>query len=109
MRFRRQGHSERTIYIVYVLWMIGHSQRTIAISMGLRTKQVSGIVYNSPYNDRASMSSDAVRSALADLKAIRFGADKVPIDGGALNKIAFEPKPLTARQQRGPLRRKMQR
>lgn len=105
--FRRNQHADRTVYIVYVLWVIGHSQRTIASALRLRTKQVAGIIHNSPYRDRAGM-TDAVRQQhLADLLEIRFGEDGKSLDGGALDRIPLKLRALGARQARGPLRRKV--
>ncbi|QPC87100.1 hypothetical protein GA830_10375 [Mesorhizobium sp. NBSH29] len=106
--FRRQVHADRTIYIVYVLWMIGHSHRTIAAALGMRSKQVAGIIHNSKvYRGRAAMTDDERRQHLEDLRVIRAGDDGQTIDNGALDRIPFKVRPLKARQGRGPLKRKV--
>lgn len=108
-KFRRFLHTDRVVYVACVLWMIGHSQRSIARALGLRPKQVSGIIENAGFLGRASMSDGERAKQLADLEQIRFGEDGTPLDGGALNRIPFKIRALDARQVRGPLRRKVQR
>ena len=105
--FRQTRHPERTRYIVYVLWLVGFSQRAIATATGLRTKQVSGIIEGSIYKDRAAMDDAFRQRCLSDLKAIRFDEQGKALDGGALDRIGFRIRPLDARQSRGPLRRKV--
>lgn len=96
-------------YVVWVLWLIGYSQRAIAAAVGLRTKQVAGIIYNSgEYRDRASMTEEERASKLDELAAIRI-EDGVKLDGGALDRVPFAIRPLGVRQARGPLARKMRR
>lgn len=108
--YRRFRHDDRTIYVVYVLWIIGYSQRAIAVALRLRSKQVAGIIHNSGvYRDRAAMTDSERAQRLSDLRAIRFDENGTPLDGGALDKIPFALRPLTGRQAQGPLRRKVRR
>jgi hypothetical protein len=102
-------HSERVRYIVYVLWLIGYSQRAIAGALKLRTKQVAGIIEGSVYKDRAAMDDRFRQDRLDDLKSIRFDEAGVALDGGSLDKVPFRIKPLSDRQHRGPLARKLRR
>lgn len=96
--------------MIYVLWLVGFSQRAIAASMRLRTKQVSGILENSPgYACRADMSDARRTELLAELIAIRVGEDGTKIDGGMLDRVSLKLRPLDGRQSRGPLRRKLTR
>lgn len=106
--FTRQRHPDRIVYIVLVLWLTGHTLRAIAAAAGLRTKQVSGIVGNSEYRNRADMSDRERLAKLLELKAIRF-ENHTALDAGALDRIDWKLRPLGARQARGPLRRKVQR
>ena len=80
--YRQTRHEDRIRYIVYVLWMIGHSQRAIAAALGLRTKQVAGLIHRSDYQNRAAMSDAEIASKLQDLEAIRFDDQGIPLDGG---------------------------
>jgi len=95
---KRQKHSETTIYIVYVLWVIGYTQKAIAGVVGLSKAQVAGIVDASAYANRAAMSESDRTDHLADLWAIRFDAKGVSLDGGLLDKIVWDTMPLEKRQ-----------
>lgn len=96
--------------MIYVLWLIGFSQRAIAASIGLRTKQVAGIVSGSKeYCDRAAMSDEQRAAFLAELLAIRVGDDGAKLDRGMLDRVPLRLRPLGGRQCRGPLRRKLAR
>ena len=105
--FRRMRHSDRDCYTVYVLWMIGYPARAIGSALGLRTKQVAGIIHNSEYKSRATMTDEEIRAVLADLERNRYDEQGWPIDGGRLDCIKFTPRPLTGRQQRRPSKRKV--
>ena len=109
MIFRRAQHDESVRYIIYVLWLIGYSQRAIAAVLKLRTKQVSGIIEGSIYCNRAAMDDEFRQARLTDLEMIRFDENGVALDGGRLDRIRFVIRPLGARQGRGPLRRKVAR
>ena len=99
-------HTDPTKYIVFVLWLIGHSERAIARAMGFRPKQISGIIGKSEYKNRSAMTDQERKKLLAELKEVRF-LDGVPLDGGRLNKIRWEIIPLGGTQLRGPLKRKI--
>jgi hypothetical protein len=107
--FARRRHPESLVYVVLVLWLIGHAERAIAAAAGLRRKQVSGIVHNSEYRNRAGMTDVERAERLGELRAIRFGDDGRPLDGGALDRFDWSVRPLGARQARGPLRRRLTR
>jgi hypothetical protein len=102
---QRRRHADPEKYMVYVLWLIGYSQRSIAITLQLRTKQVAGIIDRSDYRNRAIMTDQERRSLLYELKEVRY-EDGIPLDGGRLDRIEWELLPLGATQMRGPLRRK---
>lgn len=103
--FRRYTHDDAIRYTVYVLWLVGYSQRAIGAALRLRKTQVAGIIANSPYKGRALMERAELLQHLADLKDIRMDDAGAPLDGGRLDKIAFEPRPLNGRQKRHFLRR----
>lgn len=102
----KRRHDDAQKYVIYVLWLIGHSERTIARTLGLRTKQVAGIISRSEYTGRSSMSDQEREILLGELREIRF-EDGVPLDGGKLDKIPWEIRTLGESQLRGPLRRKI--
>ncbi|MDB5552108.1 MAG: hypothetical protein JWL86_2092, partial [Rhizobium sp.] len=37
----RKRHNDSAKYVIYILWLIGHSERTIAKVVNARPKQVS--------------------------------------------------------------------
>lgn len=102
----RQRHDDRTQYVASVLWLIGHSERTIAQVLSLRTKQVSGIIGRSGYAGRKTMPDAERLEKLLELKELRFDGD-VSLDGGLLDNIAFDILPIGSAVRRGPLRRGM--
>lgn len=105
--FRRRQHDENDRYIIYVMWLVGYSQRLIAFALKMRSKQIAGIIQNSDYRDRASMSDDDRADRLAELEAIRIGECGAKLDGGVLDKIGFQIRPLAGRQTRAGLSRKV--
>jgi hypothetical protein len=102
----KRRHDDARKYIIYVLWLIGYSERSIAITLEMRVKQVAGIVGRSDYKGRSSMTDQERRMLLNELRQIRY-EDGVPLDGGKLDKISWDLRPLGESQLRGPLRRKM--
>lgn len=80
-------HSDRTNYVVWVLWVIGMSEVSIAEVTGKRRKQIAGIVNRSPYPNRSSMTVAERQAALDELLLIRIGDDGKPIDGGVLDRV----------------------
>ena len=102
----QKRHADPDKYVCYVLWIIGHSERTISIVTGLRRKQVAGIIGRSDFKNRAAMTDKERRIHLRDLEEVRF-EDGVPLDGGRLNRIKWELIPSQSKQIRGPLKRKM--
>lgn len=90
--------NDRVRYIVYVLYLGGFSLSMIGTRVGLRTKQVAGVVANSEFTNRAAMTLDERNAKLAELKAIRRGEDGRDLDGGILTEEAFTARPLKGRQ-----------
>jgi len=97
---RKRQHSERKLYLVYVLWLKGHTERSIGMWCHLRSKQVSGIVARSEYADRSGMADTDRQARLDELKAIRMNESNRPTDGGALDKFVWEIQPLARDQRR---------
>ncbi len=106
IKVEQTRHADPEKYIAYVLWLIGHSERAIALVLGFRRKQISGIIGRSEYKNRAAMTDQERRKLLAELEEVRF-LDGVPIDNGRLDKIRWEIIPLGGSQLRGPMKRKM--
>lgn len=102
----KRRHDDARKYIVYVLWLIGWSERSIAIILEMRPKQVAGIIGRSDYRNRSIMTDQERRMLLQELKEIRY-EDGAPLDGGKLDKISWDLRPLGESQLRGPTRRKM--
>jgi hypothetical protein len=102
----RRRHTDPDRYVIYVLWMVGYSERSIAFVMGMRVKQIAGIIGRSEYKGRSTMTDHERRMRLLELKEIRMD-DGFPLDRGKLNGIDWELLPLGKKQLRGPLQRKM--
>lgn len=102
----RKKHADPQKYVIYVLWLIGFSERSIASILMLRHKQIAGIVNRSEYKDRSSMTDEERQAHLMELADIRF-ENGVPLDGGKLDRIRWEVRPLRVQQLRGPTRRKL--
>lgn len=102
----RRQHGDRVKYVAYVLWLIGYSERTIALSLSLRTKQVAGIIGRSDYAGRKFMSDDERTEKLKELESIRL-EDGDPLDDGMLDRVPFQIIPLGSASKPGPLRRSM--
>jgi hypothetical protein len=104
---QRRRHIDPDRYVVFVLWLIGYTERSIAIVLSMRTKQVAGLIARSDYSNRSAMTDQERRTLLQELQDIRMD-DGAPLDGGRLNKISWELLPLGKAQLRGPVKRKMQ-
>lgn len=102
----KKRHTDPDRYVIYVLWIIGYSERTIAHVMGFRTKQVAGIIGKSDFKNRSAMTDQERRMLLLEMAEIRI-EDGVKLDGGRLDRIAWELLPIEGKQLRGPLRRRM--
>lgn len=102
----RTRHGDRVKYAACVLWLIGHSERAIAAVLGLRTKQVAGIIGRSEYAGRAFMPEEIRTEKLKELQDIRFEDGKA-LDGGLLDNVEFAILPGSSRLRPGPLRRRM--
>jgi len=102
----RTRHDDRTKYVVYVLWLIGHSERTIAQVLSLRRKQVAGMIARSEYTGRSFMTEAERAEKLKELEDIRFD-DGVSLDGGLLDRVQFRIQPLCPTVLKGPMRRRM--
>ena len=102
----RRRHADPVKFVIYVLWIIGHSERTIAKVVNVRPKQVAGVVGRSEYSGRSFMSDDQRREKLKELESVRM-EDGIPLDAGMLDRIKFEIMPMGAAKAAGPVRRRM--
>jgi hypothetical protein len=102
----RRRHTDPDKYVIFVLWLKGYSERSISYVMGMRVKQIAGIIGRSEYKGRTGMTDHARRMVLMELKAIRY-EDGIPLDGGKLDNVGWDLLPLGKAQLRGPLKRKM--
>lgn len=93
-------HSDRTIYVAWVLWVIGMSERKIAAALLKRPKQIAGLIGRSPYRNRSAMTDAERRQHLQTLLGARFDADGKPLDGGLFDRIPMEIIPLRRAQRR---------
>lgn len=91
-------HSDRTNYVVWVLWVIGVSEAGIADVTGKRKKQIAGIVNRSPFPNRSAMTDQERQAALQELLLVRIGEDGKPIDGGILDRVPHKIIPLRGKQ-----------
>jgi hypothetical protein len=105
-KLTRKQHGDRVKYVAYVLWLIGYPERTIALALSLRTKQVSGIIGRGGYGGRAFMTDQERAEKLKELEDIRM-EDGEPLDDGMLDRVTFKIIPLGSAGKPGPLRRSM--
>lgn len=83
---------------MWVLWLIGMSEKKIGLVAMKGGKQVSGIVSRSPYANRSAMTDQERQKALDELVSVRIGEDGKKIDGGILDKVPMKIIPLQGRQ-----------
>jgi hypothetical protein len=95
-----RGYDEKTLYIVYVLWTAGMSQKAVALITGLRKGRVARIITRSEYAGRADMTEPARRRAFDELMAVRRLDGHPALDGGFFDRITIEFQPLSGRQSR---------
>lgn len=93
-------HDETTKFIAYCLWLAGYGAGTIAHWLGMRRSQVLGLCQRGPWGARSSMTLKQRQAALEELRQIRVGTDKRPIDQGKLNRFDWVAMPLEAAQRR---------
>lgn len=93
-------HSERDIYVAWVLWVIGMSEPNIAVVLLKRRKQIAGIINRSPYSNRSAMTDREREAALAELLSIRTDENGQTIDGGILDRVPMKIIPLRAQQRK---------
>lgn len=98
---RMDKHTDRDVYVAWVLWVIGMSERSIATVLMKRPKQIAGLVNRSPYANRSAMTDGERESELKGLLAIRIGENGKPIDGGLLDRIPLKIIPLRGKQKKG--------
>lgn len=96
----RRQHTDGEKYTVYVFWVMGHTERVIARVMGLRPKQIAGIIAKSEYRNRSEMTDLERQAKLVELEDIRF-EDGIPLDGGILSKVVWGILPLQGKQKKG--------
>jgi hypothetical protein len=102
----RRRHDDAAKYTAYVLWLIGHSEGTIAKALSLRRKQIAGMIGRSEYANRSAMTDADRTEKLKELQNVRF-YEGVPVDGGLLDRIEFRIIPAGLVASNGALRRKM--
>jgi hypothetical protein len=93
-------HGEKEKYQVYVLWLKGHSIKTISHWTKLREKQIAGIVDRAPFKARSEMTWDERQAALNDMQRIRLSSDGSSLDGGMFDRIQWLILPLLTGQVR---------
>lgn len=93
-------HSDRDVYVAWVLWLIGMSEPKIATVLMKRPKQISGIINRSPYTNRSAMSDDERQNKLNELLLIRIDSSGQPVDGGLLDRIPMKVIQLRGRQKK---------
>lgn len=97
---RAKGHTDRVIYVTWVLWLIGMSESSIAAVLLKRRKQISGIVGKSPYSNRSGMTDKQRQKELDDLLLVRRGDDGKTVDEGLLDPVVMKIIPLRGRQRK---------
>ena len=93
-------HKDATVYVVWVLWLIGMSEGAVGLVAGLSKKQVAGIISRSPYKNRSAMSDKERRDKLDELWSVRLEEGK-PLDGGILDRVRGEFLELRRSQRKG--------
>ena len=93
-------HTDRAVYIAWMLWLVGMSESAIGAVVMKRRKQIAGIINRSPYANRSAMTDEERLSAIRDLLSIRVGEDGSTIDGGILDRIPMRLIPLRPNQKR---------
>lgn len=94
-------HDEPTKFCAYALWLAGYGASTIGRWLLIRRAQALGVCQRSPWGARDRMTIEERQKALYELKAIRFGLDGLPMDGGRLNRFDWQAMPLEKSQVRG--------
>lgn len=90
---RRQGgrahvrHPDHIIYCVWILWLVGFSESKIGMAVGLRKGQVSGLINQSDYRNRAAMGDEKRQDEYVKLLSKRYDKDGQPIDQGLLRNL----------------------
>lgn len=100
-RQARPVHGDQTIYVVWVLWLVGFTEQQIARRIGLSKKQVAGLVARSDYSNRSAMSYEDRQQRYQDLIQARFDDGGGSIDGGVLKSLPDRVLPLKGKQKRG--------
>lgn len=97
----RRQQPDRVKFIVYALWLTGHSVGGIARALGLRRTQVMGLVRKSDWPNRSMLSDQKRQAELNLLREIRIDDDSgVALDGGKLRNFDWRVRPLVGRQVR---------
>ncbi len=88
---RRSSHPDDVIFTTYVLWLKGHTAVFIGAYVGLRRKQVDGLVARSPFSDRANMDDEMRQSHLDHLRQIHRDEETGELRcGGRLRAIDWD-------------------
>ncbi|EFO30124.1 hypothetical protein TRICHSKD4_3699 [Roseibium sp. TrichSKD4] len=94
----KQKHSDDIVFTIYVLWVKGHAEATIAAFLGLTKGQVSGLINRSKYRGRGAWSDRERQRRLDILKSIHRKTDGQLQCGGRLNVFDWKIEPLGAGQ-----------
>lgn len=99
---RKSKHSDATLFIVYAMWLKGHTETTTARAASLQTrKQVAGIIARSPWKDRAGMGDRKRQEELTNLMQIHMNEDIGKLRcGGRLEKFVWTIEPLCNDQRK---------
>ncbi|MGH0003158.1 hypothetical protein ACQU0X_24070 [Pseudovibrio ascidiaceicola] len=99
---RKSKHSDATLFIVYAMWLKGHTETTTARIAGLKTKkQVAGIIARSPWKDRAGMGDAKRQQELSNLKQIHYDDETKALRcSGRLQQFDWTIEPLCRDQRR---------
>ncbi|KZL17654.1 hypothetical protein PsAD2_02990 [Pseudovibrio axinellae] len=99
---RKSKHSDATLFIVYAMWLKGHTEAITARVAGLKTKkQVAGIIARSPWKDRAGLGDVARQDELTKLRQIHYDADAKQFRcGGRLRNFEWSIEPLCSDQRK---------
>lgn len=102
---RKPKHADPTRYMVWVLWLCGHSQTAIAEALTLRRKQVAGIVDRMvgpplELKKREAMTWDERRALVEEMRAWRDDEGR-PFCRGRLKPAHFKVLPLRGESVHG--------
>ncbi len=96
---KREKHNSGIRYIILVMWIAGHSQAAISNLIGMRRKQVAGIIDGYDCARRSTMTNTERRSTLDVLLSEKpDGVDSAIYD--TLKQMTATLLPVTGRKRR---------